>query len=980
MSEPVNPGVHRRHAARDWQPPRAAPTSTTYGDARFADPACDYPAMQDILGGTGVCLGQAFHFGDMPGDNDPDISYRGDRHLLTVAPTRSGKGACAIIPNLLIDSDHSIICIDPKGQNAAVTTRARGKVGSVYCLNPFGLHSGTPWHLPRHCYNPLAHLTIDHPYLSAEAAALAQALIVTESKTQPYFENSARDLVKILILHAIATKRSEATLLDMRAWLAQPWEAPPEEPSLTRTIFEMSRSEHSFIREPAARFLSDARSIGEIIQSAANQTEFLSDPVIAYTLSGNDFSMEDFKRQVTTLFIILPDNYLDSYSRFFRLIVISALNGLRSRPGGRKTWVMLDEFARLGHLEPVENAFTLAAGYNVQIWPFVQDLSQLKQTYGDRWESFIANAGVVQWFTPNDHFTAEYLSKRIGKTTIATQTSNVTESSNKGAGRGASFSAGPGGRSRNMNDNVSHSQSKSETYAEAAADCMSPQDLYDLPDYLQIVTLAGFKFPILAARERYYEWGRIMVATKSLADPDQFHEQEATGELGQLVGIPALSPGKGNGSDSGIQIGLKGEEFDLTILSPPAAPQPEAIAASVEWVEPLRARNGRQQLSAIARRVALLVKLDDGFQFVVHTRKQNGDTATIAFPLASLDHFEIKRAGDMQIPPAYQVLQNQIIDPGDLALCAVTNEHIWPLTTTNAPREQVGALQAALAENFLPGAQVVKSETVGRLPLPNDQTTAGKTRVKRKRQTGAKVAEPEPESAPPAESPNETKAEASSEEKVDIREHLVNIATVAGLIFGLSLLDYLPPLAFGGQRVNFLDALVKSGYFIGVGITIITGFICLNGELRWTHASIKDTNDRNILVTVSLSTLLVFASLNAWTAERGSIINSLFVGAAAALFFFGVGLLAGFAYRVAYPHRERISIAVESALSRAFSTPRAAMYTGAGVVGLALICFLIGFPSHFTLPLSALGAAIWVVSFAIATIKFLYSFFTTDPQ
>ena len=57
-------------------------------------------------------------------------------------------------------------------------------------------------------------------------------------------------------------------------------------------------------------------------------------------------------------------------------------------------------------------------GYNVQIWPFVQNLNQLRDIYGEtRWEDFISGCGVVQWFTPNDYFTAEYLSRRIGEYT-----------------------------------------------------------------------------------------------------------------------------------------------------------------------------------------------------------------------------------------------------------------------------------------------------------------------------------------------------------------------------------------------------------------------------------------------------------------------------------------------------------------------------------------------------------------------------------
>jgi type IV secretion system protein VirD4 len=519
--------VAQRHLERNWRPPRALTNSTTYGDARFADPSIDAPAMKDALGGGhGIWFGTCATTERFGVTDDPrDISYIGERHLLTVAPTGSGKGSCAIIPNIMMLNDLSIICIDPKGQNAAVTGRKRAFGGKkAYYLNPFRLHSGAPWNLPSHKFNPLAHLSIDHPSLVAEVASLSQALIVTESKNQPYFDNAARDLVKALILHAIATKGNKATLLDMRTWLGQPMTAPNDQPSLTKTIFEMTRSAYPFIREGAARFLGDARSINEVVQSASTQTEFLSDPCIAETLSGSDFSMIDFKNRPTTLYIMLPDTYLDAYSRFMRVITISALDGLRSRPGGVRTLVILDEFPRLGHMAAVENAFSLARGYNVQIWPFIQDLSQLKDIYDKRWESFMANAGVVQWFTPNDPFTAEYLSRRIGKTTVPTRSLNSTSTRNEGGGTGASVPAGPGTRNTtSYNETHSSSDSTSRTDGEAAADFLSPQDLYHFPDYFQIVTLAGFKYPILSTREHYYEFGTGLEIVTRQCMPDPYH-------------------------------------------------------------------------------------------------------------------------------------------------------------------------------------------------------------------------------------------------------------------------------------------------------------------------------------------------------------------------------------------------------------------------------------------------------------------------
>ena len=67
------------------------------------------------------------------------IVHRGEGHLITVAPTGSGKGVGAVIPALL-SHEGSAIVIDPKGENYAVTAEFRRSLGQhVYVLDPFGV-------------------------------------------------------------------------------------------------------------------------------------------------------------------------------------------------------------------------------------------------------------------------------------------------------------------------------------------------------------------------------------------------------------------------------------------------------------------------------------------------------------------------------------------------------------------------------------------------------------------------------------------------------------------------------------------------------------------------------------------------------------------------------------------------------------------------------------------------------------------------
>ncbi|RDE07829.1 type IV secretory system conjugative DNA transfer family protein [Pelagibacterium lacus] len=58
------------------------------------------------------------------------VGYADDRHALVVSGTRSGKGTSIIVPNLILWPGSAVV-IDPKGENATVTARRRGKGSTV---------------------------------------------------------------------------------------------------------------------------------------------------------------------------------------------------------------------------------------------------------------------------------------------------------------------------------------------------------------------------------------------------------------------------------------------------------------------------------------------------------------------------------------------------------------------------------------------------------------------------------------------------------------------------------------------------------------------------------------------------------------------------------------------------------------------------------------------------------------------------------
>jgi type IV secretion system protein VirD4 len=118
--------------------------------------------------------------------------------------------------------------------------------------------------------------------------------------------------------------------------------------------------------------------------------------------------------------LCLPASRMGTHSRWLRLIVnlaIAALERERAAPALPVLFV-LEEFAALGHMRALENAVAYMRGFGVKIWAVLQDVTQLKRHYKESWETFLGNAGVLQAFSVTDVSSLEYLSKRMGETTL----------------------------------------------------------------------------------------------------------------------------------------------------------------------------------------------------------------------------------------------------------------------------------------------------------------------------------------------------------------------------------------------------------------------------------------------------------------------------------------------------------------------------------------------------------------------------------
>jgi type IV secretion system protein VirD4 len=399
--------------------------------------------------------------------NGPPLRYAGDRHIITVGPNGSGKTKRLLLPNLAYLTGWSVLVVDPKGELAAMTAEHRRRNGNrVILLNPFNvLEMGSDG------LNPVAALDDESDEFADDASGLAEAMIKIQGK-DPHWTESAQDLVAALIMYVRLKMPGTGSLRDVRTILSKPASEFQAEVAQMLNFGDARRCDALIAK--AGRYSEinpDSKELNSIISTALTQTRWLDSTPVKNDLARGSFDFSTIKQRPTTIYLILPARRLLTHSTWLRLMITAVLQPLMkdTRKSQVPVLLMLDEFAQLGHLAVIENMLAVMRGYGVKLWAVFQDLSQAK-IYGERWESYIANAGVLNSFAPQDTFTAEHLARIAGQTTKTVK--SISESRTLG-----------------------QSGSESLNYSQIQVPVILPQELRNMDDGYNIIFSHLFKGP-----------------------------------------------------------------------------------------------------------------------------------------------------------------------------------------------------------------------------------------------------------------------------------------------------------------------------------------------------------------------------------------------------------------------------------------------------------------------------------------------------
>jgi len=334
----------------------------------------------------------------------------------------------------------------------------------------------------------------------ADCDSLTDGIVTIEHGREVHWPESAHELIGGVDMELVTNwLPDERNLATVRRLIAGP------NSDLVNFCKAALASGNTLSADRLARFAEEeaknANEIASIISTAKTQTKFISNAAIANSLKGSSFKFSDLRREPTTVYVILPTRYLGTCAKWFRLIVASALNELMREPeeGDLDVLLMADEFSQLGRMVSVENAMALAAGYRLQLFIVVQDLTRLKEHYRDAFETFLANAGAQVFFGQRDVFSMEYVSKLCGVVEVATKSTSTSDVT------GQQLMQGHSGVNVSISDRV--------------RPLLYPHEVAQLDNNRMLMFIEGYKGVMQAYRRSYLQTPEF----DGMYSPDPYH-------------------------------------------------------------------------------------------------------------------------------------------------------------------------------------------------------------------------------------------------------------------------------------------------------------------------------------------------------------------------------------------------------------------------------------------------------------------------
>lgn len=385
-----------------------------YGTARFA-------TKKEILAPGNKNFHSDIHdsknFGSLIGQIPESHEYiirkaksKINAHTLGVAGSGAGKTTAYIINNIILNKYRSIVAGDGKGELYRYTSKQKAKEGFKILYLDFVKFLGNRW-------NPLKILTFDE--IDNFSTSLVES---TNDDVRDIWGNQAINYISACIAYVFEVEpKINHTMGYVRNIMNIEEETLKE---LFDTLPEDSLARDYFSEVSGAT----GKTWQGIVTTAKSATRFWKQQRIRRFTEDSDFDFTDLgTEKIALYFRVHPTDstFRPLINTFFRQL-FNTLIEEADQFGGRYPIEIdfdLDEFTNIGKIPNFQSMLSYVRALGMNITAFVQDLSQLKLTYGEEdTKSIIANCDNFIFLGTNESTsTAPMIVDKLGDMTMITR-------------------------------------------------------------------------------------------------------------------------------------------------------------------------------------------------------------------------------------------------------------------------------------------------------------------------------------------------------------------------------------------------------------------------------------------------------------------------------------------------------------------------------------------------------------------------------
>ena len=400
-----------------------------YGGAHVMEPYeyVDVAQIRKVEDCKGVVVGQ------LTEDGEECVDFNAKRintHMYVTATSGSGKTYGFVKPYIFQAQKrrHSIVMTDPKGElysDMAGFLQDNGYI--VRRLDFKNLKKSDGW-------DCLKLLRGENMRTKTQIFTNAVISNINPNDSNSIFATGSDALLQALILRVLLGHdypESERNIHSVYDLLQNPGGY-----EFIQTVFDKNvlTEEEMPCLPPYLVFAQSSENLrSNIATHLSSGLQLFQDADLCRVLSTDDIDLTLPGKQPCAYFCVFPDDH-DTYrfviSLFFTMFFIELVDYADAQPN-RKLPVpvdfLLDEFPSIGIIPDWAKKMSTIRSRAISAVMITQDFTQLKQNYKETWPTILNNCGALVTLGINEMETADWISKRIGETSIEVESTSESE-------------------------------------------------------------------------------------------------------------------------------------------------------------------------------------------------------------------------------------------------------------------------------------------------------------------------------------------------------------------------------------------------------------------------------------------------------------------------------------------------------------------------------------------------------------------------